>query len=238
MDHVLIAGGIYHEFEQTSALLAARCAALNLRTQVFLDPETALQALAQSGKCRLLTVNALRFSMTQNEKYAPFRAQWAFNLSLSGRETLTDFVRRGGALLGLHTASICFDSWAGWGSILGAQWVWGQSFHPPTGMVQVESIEPRGTLTQDVPPFQVFDEVYHGLRLDAQARPILRARTVPDGDYQPVMWTHRFGKGRVVYDALGHGVESINEPTHRKILDRAVAWLVQPNAVGQEVGLA
>ncbi len=237
MQHVLIAGGIYHEFERSAAILAERFAALNLRTQVFAEPESALRALARSGSCRLLTVNALRFSMTQHEKYAPLRDQWAFNLSSAGRETLANYVRQGGSLLGLHTASICFDGWAEWGAILGAQWVWGQSFHPPPGPVQVESVGRKDPLTRGTQPFEVFDEVYHHLQVDPQARPILRARTVPDGEYQPVMWTHRFGKGRVVYDALGHGVESINEPTHREIIDRAAAWLLQ-SADAEGVGHA
>ena len=119
MEHVLIAGGIYHEFERTSAILADRFAALNLQTQVFAEPEAALRALAASGNCKLLTVNALRFSMTQHEKYAPLRDEWAFRLSSEGRETLANYVSRGGSLLGLHTASICFDDWQEWGSILG-----------------------------------------------------------------------------------------------------------------------
>ena len=227
MEHVLIAGGIYHEFERTSAILAERFAALDLHTQVFPEPESALRAIAQSGSCRLLTVNALRFSMTQHEKYAPLRDQWAFKLSSAGRETLAGYVRQGGSLLGLHTASICFDDWAEWGAILGAQWVWGKSFHPPAGPVRVESIGHNDPLTRSTQSFEVFDEVYHHLQVDSCARPILRARTVPDGEFQPVMWTHRFGRGRVVYDALGHGVESVNEPRHRDILDRAAAWLVQ-----------
>ena len=233
MEHVLIAGGIYHEFERTSAILAERFAALGLHTRVFPEPESALRAIAESGACRLLTVNALRFSMTQHEKYAPLREQWAFQLSSDGRETLANYVRDGGSLLGLHTASICFDGWSDWGAILGAQWVWGESFHPPAGPVQVEAMGPTDPLTQGTQPFEVFDEVYHHLKVDPQARPILQARTAPDGAYQPVMWTHRYGKGRVVYDSLGHGVDSINEPTHREILDRATAWLLQSDVAGR-----
>lgn len=226
MNHVLIAGGIYHDFEGSSALLARRLAAQGLRTRTFLDPHEGLQALAGMPGCRLLTVNALRFSMVQNEKYAPFRAQWAFTLSDAERRTIAAFVRGGGALLGLHTASICFDGWQEWRSILGAQWHWGRSFHLPAGPVQVEALSATETLTRGTRPFEVFDEVYHDLDLEPDVHPLLRART-PEGEFQPVMWTHTYGKGRVVYDALGHGPDSVNEPTHAMILERAVAWLLE-----------
>jgi uncharacterized protein len=232
MDHVLIAGGIYHDFEGSSALLSRRLATLGLRTRTYLDPEEALQALAAAPRCRLLTVNALRFSMVQNDKYEPFRAQWAFQLSDAGRRIIADFVRGGGALLGLHTASICFDGWREWRSILGAQWEWGRSFHPPAGPVQVEAVSAEHPLTRGARPFEVFDEVYHHLQLEPDTQALLRART-PDGEFQPVMWTHRYGKGRVVYDALGHGPDSVNEPTHALLLERAVSWLLKGDDEGE-----
>jgi len=226
MNHVVIAGGIYHDFEGTSAVLAARFESLGLQTRTFIEPEEALRALAASPQCRMLTINALRFTMVQNEKYAPFRAKWAFTLSQEGRRIIARFVRDGGALLGLHTASICFDGWPEWRAILGAQWRWGASFHPPTGPVRVEAIAADEPLTAGAPAFEVFDEVYHHLDVDPAARALLQARTA-DGELQPVMWAHRYGRGRVIYDSLGHGVDSVNEPTHQMILDRAAAWLLE-----------
>ena len=232
MNHVVIAGGIYHDFEATSAVLAQRFEPLGLKTRTFIDPEEALRALAAAPQCRMLTVNALRFTMVQNDKYAPFRAKWAFTLSDEGRRIIADFVRGGGALLGLHTASICFDGWPEWRTILGAQWRWGTSFHPPTGPARVEAIAASEPLTAGVPAFEVFDEVYHHLDLDPAARALLQARAA-DGEFQPVMWAHRYGRGRVIYDSLGHGLDSVNEPTHAMLLNRAAAWRLElENGVG------
>jgi type 1 glutamine amidotransferase len=78
----------------------------------------------------------------------------------------------------------------------------------------------------------VFDEVYHHLDLEPSARALLRARTAADAQFQPVMWAHQYGRGRVIYDSLGHGVDSMNEPTHRVILERAASWLL-----GRESGV-
>jgi hypothetical protein len=222
----LISGGIYHDFEDSSAVLAQSFAPLGIRTRIFTEPDEALEVLAAAPRCGMLTVNALRFSMVQDKKYAPFRARWAYTLSENGRRIISEFVRGGGALLGLHTASICFDEWPEWRAVLGAQWRWGTSFHPPAGPVRVEAIAADEPLTAGCRPFKVFDEVYHDLDLAPTARALLHARTAEDREFHPVMWAHQYGRGRVIYDSLGHDMNSVNEPTHQMILARAVAWLL------------
>jgi len=224
--HLLISGGIYHNFEASSAVLARAFRDLGFETLVFDEPEAAMTALAASPRCDLLTINALRFTMHQDEKYAPLRARWAFDLSGPGRAALESYVRGGGALLGLHTASICFDGWDEWPNILGASWIWGRSFHAPAGEVEVECAEAVDPITSGVSPFSVVDEVYRNLEVSADARPLLRARMQGEHDYHPVLWAHRYGAGRVIYDALGHGPESVGEATHLEVLRRAARWLV------------
>jgi type 1 glutamine amidotransferase len=236
--HFLISGGIYHEFEASSGLLARAFRDLGLETVVFDDPEAALAALASPPRCDLLTINALRFTMHQHEKYAPLRAKWAFELSASGRAALEGYVRHGGALLGLHTASICFDGWEEWPRILGASWAWGRSFHAAAGDVEVECTDTADPITSGVPHFEVFDEVYRDLDISADARPLLRARMRGEREHHPVLWTHRYGAGRVVYNALGHGPESVGEATHLDILRRAARWLIGVPQVNSELAHA
>ena len=230
INHLLITGGIYHDFDATADALAVALEPMGISTRITSDVESAFRGL-EDGDCQLLTVSALRFTMTQNEKYAPMRDQWAFELSAQARESLATYVKEGGSLLGLHTASICFDGWDEWPKILGAGWVWGQSSHPPAGNVRVERVGDDDVLVGGSPPFEVFDEVYRGLELFTQSTPLLQAKAATDSEFHPVMWTHRYGSGRVVYDALGHGPASVMEPTHLAILKRAVQWLIEPAAI-------
>jgi type 1 glutamine amidotransferase len=44
-----------------------------------------------------------------------------------------------------------------------------------------------------------------------------------------VVWTHNYGTGRVVYDALGHDVESLSNPEHARLLRQSLAWIVGRN---------
>jgi type 1 glutamine amidotransferase len=222
-----LSGGIYHDFDTTSALIVDALRGLNLDTVVYADPEAAMAALSASPRCGLLTINALRFTMGQHEKYSALRAEWAFELSSLGRAALEQYVQSGGALLGVHTASICFDGWDDWSRILGATWRWGRSFHAPAGEVDVVSVAAPDSTAADLAPFRVVDEVYRDLEVSREAQPWLRARMHGDEDFHPVLWSHRYGAGRVVYDALGHGPESLSHPTHREILRRAAGWLIE-----------
>lgn len=233
INHLIVAGGIYHDFEATAAAFGKALQPMGLSTTIVMDAESALSEL-NIHNCQLLTIDALLFTMTQHEKYAPLRKEWAFELSARARENLASYVWHGGSLLGLHTASICFDGWAEWPKILGAGWVWGRSSHPAAGTVRVERMVDNDALVADAPPFEVFDEVYRGLDVSPHAEPILQARAATDSEFHPVMWRHHYGKGRVVYDSLGHAPDSVLEPTHLSILRRAVQWLLEPVAHRRE----
>ena len=56
-------------------------------------------------------------------------------------------------------------------------------------------------------------------------RPLLSARATPESAAQPLLWAREHGRGRVVYDALGHSADSIRHPVHRRILQQSARWL-------------
>ena len=51
-----------------------------------------------------------------------------------------------------------------------------------------------------------------------------------DEGRQPLMWAREVGKGRVVYDSLGHDTGSITHPTHSRILKRSTLWALGRDA--------
>jgi len=222
--NVLLTGGIFHPFHATSSHLAQSFAALGVETAIFDDVETGL-ARVRETRPALLTLNLLRWRMA-GEKYDPYRDAWRFELSPEGARTITEHVERGGGLLGLHTASICFDAWPGWGDVLGADWVWGESYHPPLGTVHVSPTAPPHPITAGLDGFVVRDEVYTNLSLRDDVRGLLEALPGDGAPPQPLLWARACGDGRVVYDALGHDLASLAEPTHARILTRSVLWLL------------
>ena len=221
--NLLLTGGIVHPFESSAPALERVLDGHGIESTVTDDLEGGLAELARGG-FDLLTIYALRWSM-QDDKYAPHRGRWALTLSAAAREAIVAHLHRGGGLFGVHTASICFDDWPEWRRILGGAWVWGQSGHPPPGPVQVHIARPEHPLVLGIGDFTLDDEVYGDLSLERDVVPLIEATAIAGNrGAHPMLWERRVGRGRMVYDALGHDAGSIEHPVHARILARCALW--------------
>ena len=226
--NLLIAGGVHHPVENSAPSVKSILARSGIETDVVEDVEEGCRMLAR-GTYDLLTFGAIRFRM-QAPQYEQYRARWALDFSEAGRSAIREHVGRGKPLLALHAAIISFDNWPEWGEILGGRWVWGQSGHPPFGAVDVRfSREAASPLTSQLPDFQCNDEVYGGLWVSPDVKPLAEARALAAADgkpgpWMPVLWAREWQGGRVVYDALGHDSASLEHPVHQRLMTRAALW--------------
>ena len=231
--NLLLAGGVHHPVEASAPSLTDVLLQQGITTDVEEDIEAGCRRLAQGGYA-LLTVGALRWRML-DAKYDAHRERWGLALSQEARDAICQHLRGGGALLALHTATICFDDWPQWGEMVGARWVWGQSGHAPFGGVDVNfDAAKAGDIAQGLPAFQCEDEVYENMWMAPDVRPLAHARNQTTaggqpGPWTPVLWTREWEGARVVYDALGHNAKSLDHPVHRQLIARAAAW-----ALGRE----
>jgi type 1 glutamine amidotransferase len=219
--NLILTGGHSHTFAVAAPALAGLLAGHGIESTIDDDIEGALAGM-DARRPDLLTVYALRWSM-KGEKYDSYRARWAFELSQEGRDAIETHLARGGGLLALHTAIICFDGWAAWKDILGGTWVWGRSNHPPSGPVEVEPSDPGHALVRGVDGFALDDEVYGDLDFVPGVVPLLRARA-GGGGWHPVLWTRRVGPARVAVDLLGHDATAFEHAEHGRIVARAALW--------------
>jgi len=220
---LILAGGIFHDFNSTSEALTGVLDDYGFATRIEEDIEHGLASLERSP-VDLLTINALRWEM-QGQKYDPYRDEWAMQLSLAGQQAIENHLARGGALLALHTASICFSNWRGWRNILGGAWSWGESWHPAPEPV---SVTPTShALVADIPPFLVTDELYSNLEMLDGNEVLSYGTSESQLSKQPLMWLREHGGGRIVYDSLGHDCSSVEQTEHAEILRRAVKWALQ-----------
>jgi hypothetical protein len=222
---VVLSGGLTHDFPATTSCLTALLGEQGLAAEVHTDVEAAFRALPGAG---LLVVNALRFTMTgpgTPERYRRLAGAEGVGPSAAARAALTTHLRGGGGLLGLHTASICFDDWPEWGDALGGAWNWGRSIHPPLGPPVPVAVTAGHPLVDGVDGFTIVDEVYGDLDLRPGVTGLLSAaQPGRPGPAQPLLWAHDHGGGRVVYDALGHHPASYQVPAHAEIVRRAIRW--------------
>lgn len=221
--NLILVGGIFHDFQASAEALADVLAPLGIESRIEPDLDAGLASLA-TNPVDLVTVNALRWEMI-GEKYDPYRDSEAYSPPGVTRAAFANHLESGGALLGLHTASICFSDWQEWGALLGGRWVWGTSFHPPPEKI---SVSPADRESSDaLPAFEVHDELYTDLTLEPDAEVLAYGRSEAMPNAQPVLWRHTVGPGRVIYDALGHDSASLLHPPHAQWLRESVAWALR-----------
>ncbi len=227
---LLVSGGpdYAHDFGASAGALAAVLAEIGIVTTVVDHPDAVVDLLP--GSFDLLVVNALRWQMT-HERYDAMRSEWGYATPAATRRAISTFVASGGGLLGSHTASICFDDWPEWREVLGGAWNWERSSHPPAAPVHAwiasSAAAQHPVLAGAAPTLDLVDEVYGEVDLADGCEVLMVARRTPDDREQPVVWAHRFGTGRVVYDGFGHDAASINDPHHAALIQAAVRWCTE-----------
>jgi uncharacterized protein len=230
MSRVLVlAGGSphAHDFTDTGAAMASVAEAAGHDVEIVAHPDSAAVRLTDALPGRgldALVVLGLWWQM-HGDAYECWRAQYAYSCPPGTRAALADFVSGGGGMVAVHTAPICFDDWPEWGDIVGGSWAWGVSSHPPYGPVEADVIGEH-PVTAGLPHTIVLhDEVYGDLDVRPGVEVLATARRSVDDDDQPIVWAHRFGRGRVVFDGFGHDAESIRHLHNGRMLRQAIAWV-------------
>ena len=222
---VVLAGGSphAHDFAATGAALVDLARGAGLAPTLVDHPDRAVALL--DATTAALVVDGLWWRM-EGEAYERWRTDHAYSPPAPTRAAIEGWVGAGGGLLALHTAPICFDDWPEWGSIVGGAWRWGTSSHPPLGPVEVQVVDGDHPVTRGLPStVELVDEVYGDLALVDGIEVLATARRHPDDADQPVVWAHRHGGGRVVYDGFGHDVASLRQPDHARLVTQALAWV-------------
>jgi hypothetical protein len=221
---VVLAGGSphAHDFVAIGAALVSLVAAAGHEVRPAADPDEAAALLDDADA---VMVDGLWWRML-GDAYEPWRHSYGYSPPPATRERLTRFVAEGGGLVALHSTSICFDDWPEWGDVVGGSWRWGTSSHPPYGPVSASCVAEHPVIAGVPTRFQLVDEVYGDLDLRPGLAVLAVARRHDADADQPVVWAHRFGRGRVVYDGFGHDVASIGDQVNGLIITQALAWVI------------
>ena len=152
----------------------------------------------------------------------------------SQKADFLSFVRDDGkGFIGIHSATITFVSWPEYGKMIGGYYdehPWGV-FDAP---LVVEDAKFPG-MSQFPPRFTLKDEIYQIkdysrdrvrvlLRLDASKLDLSRKGIHRrDGDFA-VAWSRDYGKGRVLYNGLGHSRDAWERPDMQEMWLEMVRW--------------
>lgn len=158
------------------------------------------------------------------------------------------FVRRGKGLVVVHGASYAFGEmeiltdnhqrtgkfeppWPEYAQMTGVRWTNGppRSGHGKRHRFRVEIVDRNHPVTRGLEPaFEIDDELYHRLVFEPNVHVLARAFDAPEiggtGQFEPILWTVRFGKGRVFHTTLGHDLKAMQAPGFRITLARGAEW--------------
>ncbi len=186
--------------------------------------------------CAAITRKPLKYGAKNLDDFdaVAFFTDGDLDMDASQKADLLAFVRDDGrGFLGIHSAAITFTSWREYGEMLG-----GYYDGHPWGVFEAPLIveDPRFPGLRHLPrAFTLRDEIYQVkdfsrdrvrvlLRLDSRkldlARKGIRRK---DGDFA-VAWARAYGKGRVVYNGLGHSSDAWERPEMQTMWLEQVRW--------------
>ena len=143
------------------------------------------------------------------------------------------FVETGGALYALHNSSHISLSSKDYREVMGGAYI----DHPALRPFKVSVVNKEHPITRGVQDFMVNDE-QHFVTYDKDPKYIvLRSENIDGltdisegkdlGTKAIAGWAYDFGKGRVVFTAVGHTLHALWQPEYFKLQKNAVKWLLR-----------
>ncbi len=144
--------------------------------------------------------------------------------SEKAKQALVDFVKDGKGLVALHFACSAFQDWAEYQKLLGRVWKKGIGGHGPMSRFKVKIVDPEHPIAKGVNDFSITDELYARLSGEEPIHVIAEAYSDWSHATEPIVFSHQYGKGRVVQNVLGHTLDARRSPAYRRLLIQSVIW--------------
>lgn len=146
---------------------------------------------------------------------------------------IRDFVNNGGGFYPMHNSSHISLSSKNYRDVMGGAYVG----HPPLRPFEVHATANSHPITAGMKTFVVNDEQHYVdydkdpkyVILESENRDELTYETGGRrlGTKSPAGWAYDYGKGRVVFTAVGHTVHALWNPQYIEIQKRSVRWLLK-----------
>jgi len=147
------------------------------------------------------------------------------------QEAYINLLKKGASMVFLHHSLVSYQNWPEFIKILGGQYhthpvvVKGDTLnanyeHDVSIPVKVENR--KHPVTRGISDFDIVDEVYSGVEILPQVKPLLSTSHPKSMRY--LAWINHYGKSDVIYIQLGHGPSGYSNPNYRKLIQQAIEW--------------
>ncbi len=144
-------------------------------------------------------------------------------------EAIKEFVKAGNGFYALHNCSHISLSSKNYREVMGGAYIG----HPPLRPFRVRATENQHPITQGMSDFMVNDEQHYVVFDKDKKYLLMEAENIDGLTYQNLGaksasgWAYDFGKGRVVFTAVGHTIHAMWNPQYLEIQKRSVRWLLK-----------
>jgi len=142
-------------------------------------------------------------------------------LSDAEEQGLASFVAGGKVAYGIHSASVTDEDRETYIDLIGARF----KHHPPHQSFQVKIVNGAHPVTEGVTDFALPDELYVLDRAPRNAAVLATARW--EGADQPIVYVKPYGRGTVLYNALGHDAPAFDHPSFQRLVVQGLRWACQ-----------
>jgi uncharacterized protein len=140
-----------------------------------------------------------------------------------------DYIAAGHGFVTFHAGSTTWSDWPEFGDLIGLTWQTNISLHGANHSFAVTVADNEHPITKGMKSFQhVPDELYHRQLKHSTAKVLATAYSAKNkdgtGEYEPVIVTTKYGKGRVFYNALGHDAKAMSGIGWQTLMLRGTQW--------------
>jgi type 1 glutamine amidotransferase len=151
------------------------------------------------------------------------------------REAYLQFLKRGGGVVSFHVTLGSFPEWPEFRKTLGIADN-SKIGHGPYHDFRIKVTAGETAIMRGIPEsFAGWGEIYNRIDLSPEVQVLARAWDDPDnclpnhvscgsGKDEPIIWTNRYGNGRVFVTTMGHDLKAISSPEFRTTLLQGMTW--------------
>lgn len=210
---LILLGGLWHDFDGFASAMQALLMPHGFQVEATYD----LDRLSNLEEHHYDVVISYTCLSPHREGYNDISPEKLTNAQIDG---LTGWVRNGGALLAVHSATVMGESDPALGELIGGVFV----SHPPPFAFTVYPIFEEHPITTGIEAFAVHDEFYMEMHTpDVQIHMVAFDRGVA----YPMAWSKTEGQGRVAHIAPGHFREIWKFKPYQQLLLQTIDWLLE-----------
>ena len=136
-------------------------------------------------------------------------------------KALVSFVEGGKKFVGIHSATVVDEENLKYIEMIGGRFI----NHSPHHEFTVKVADPGHPMVKGLKDFEIEDELYVLDRTPPAASVLLTAFWKDQA--QPMLYLRAHGRGKVLYNALGHSQVAYENPNFKKIVLQGMEWLLR-----------